>query len=41
VALLLTAIVVWQITGDGEATLFEGVALVALYVILAVVTLYE
>jgi len=41
VALLLTAIAVWQITGDGEATLFEGVALVALYVILAAVTLYE
>jgi Ca2+:H+ antiporter len=41
VALLLTAIVVWQITGDGEGTIFEGVALVALYVILAAVTLYE
>ena len=41
VALLLTAIAVWQITGDGEATLFEGVALVALYVILAAVTMYE
>ena len=41
VALLLTAIAVWQITGDGEATLFEGAALVALYVILAAVTLYE
>lgn len=41
VALLLTAIAVWQITGDGEATLFEGAALVALYVILAVVTLYD
>jgi Ca2+:H+ antiporter len=41
VALLLTAIAVWQITGDGEATMFEGVALVALYVILAAVTLYE
>jgi Ca2+:H+ antiporter len=41
VALLVTAIAVWQITGDGEATLFEGVALVALYVILAAVTLYE
>ncbi|MGC9974416.1 MAG: sodium:proton exchanger [Gaiellaceae bacterium] len=41
VALLLTAIAVWQITGDGEATLFEGVALVALYVLLAVVTLYD
>ena len=41
VALVLTAIAVWQITGDGEATLFEGAALVVLYVILAAVTLYE
>jgi Ca2+:H+ antiporter len=41
VALLLTAIAVWQITGDGEGTIFEGLALVALYVILAVVTLYD
>ena len=29
-ALALTAIAVWQITGDGEAVLFEGMALVAL-----------
>ena len=36
-ALLLTALALWQITGDGEATMFEGVALIALYVILAVV----
>ena len=41
VALLLTAIAVWQITGDGEATIFEGAALVALFIILAAVTLYE
>jgi Ca2+:H+ antiporter len=34
-ALLLTALAVWQITGDGEATVFEGVALIALYVTLA------
>jgi Ca2+:H+ antiporter len=40
-ALALTAIVVWQITGDGEAMMFEGLALVALYVILATLTLYE
>ena len=40
-ALLLTAIALWQITGDGEATRFEGVALIALYVILAVVTFFE
>src|SRR6266545_537888 len=40
-ALALTAISLWQITGDGEATRFEGVALIALYVILAVLTFYE
>ncbi|HEV3230387.1 MAG TPA: hypothetical protein VGY97_12995 [Solirubrobacteraceae bacterium] len=40
-ALLLMAIAVWQITGDGEATPFEGWALIALYVILAAVTVYE
>jgi Ca2+:H+ antiporter len=40
-ALALTALVVWQVTGDGEAAAFEGWALVALYVILAVLTLYE
>ena len=28
-ALLGTAVIVWQITGDGEATPFEGVALIA------------
>src|SRR5580765_260985 len=40
-ALLLTALALWQITGDGEATPFEGVALISLYVILAVLTFYE
>jgi Ca2+:H+ antiporter len=40
-ALLVSALAVWQITGDGEAAPFEGWALVALYVILAVVTFYE
>jgi len=40
-ALALTAIALWQITSDGEATLFEGVALVAFYAILAVVAFYE
>ena len=34
-ALALTAIALWQITGDGEATVFEGVALLAMYVTLA------
>jgi Ca2+:H+ antiporter len=39
-ALAGTAIMVWQITGDGEATLFEGVALIAAFVILAAVAAY-
>jgi Ca2+:H+ antiporter len=40
-ALALTALSVWQVTGDGEAVAFEGWALIALYVILATLTLYE
>jgi Ca2+:H+ antiporter len=40
-ALALTALALWQVTGDGEAAEFEGWALVALYVILATITLYE
>jgi Ca2+:H+ antiporter len=40
-ALFLTTISVWQVTGDGEATPFEGAALVATYIVLAVFTLYE
>jgi Ca2+:H+ antiporter len=40
-ALALTALAVWQITGDGEAAAFEGVALLGLYAILATLTLYE
>ncbi len=40
-ALAGTAIIVWQITGDGEATTFEGVALIAAFVILATVAAYE
>ena len=40
-ALFGTAILVWQITGDGEATLFEGTALVATFVILATVAAFE
>jgi Ca2+:H+ antiporter len=40
-ALAGTAIIVWQITGDGEATVFEGVALIAAFVILATVAAYE
>lgn len=40
-ALALTAIAVWQVTGDGEAAAFEGWALVAMYLIVAAFTLYE
>jgi Ca2+:H+ antiporter len=40
-ALALTILTIWQVTGDGEATYFEGAALIATYVILAVFTLYE
>jgi Ca2+:H+ antiporter len=40
-ALVLTALALAQVTGDGEAAEFEGWALVALYVILATLTLYE
>ena len=40
-ALGLTAILVWQVTGDGEAAEFEGWALIAIYVIVAAITLYE
>ncbi len=41
VALALTAIAVWAITGDGKAVAFEGWALVGLYVILAALAWYE
>jgi Ca2+:H+ antiporter len=40
-ALLGTAVIVWQITGDGEATVFEGTALIAAFVILATVAWFE
>jgi Ca2+:H+ antiporter len=40
-ALALTALAVWQITGDGEALLFEGMALIALYVVLATLVWFE
>ncbi|HST34806.1 MAG TPA: hypothetical protein VLJ80_14945 [Solirubrobacteraceae bacterium] len=40
-ALVLTVLALAQITGDGEAAEFEGWALVALYVILGTLTLYE
>ena len=40
-ALLLTALAIWQITGDGEAAPFEGVALIGLYAVLAVYALAD
>ena len=41
IALVLTAIAVWQITGDGKAVMFEGLALVTLYVVVATLAFYE
>ena len=40
-ALAVMAIAMWQITGDGQAVAFEGCALVAIYIVLAVLTFYE
>ena len=40
-ALFLTAVSIWQVTGDGEATVFEGSALAATYALLAAITLFE
>jgi Ca2+:H+ antiporter len=40
-ALLITAIAVWQVTGDGEATVPEGAALVGIYLMLAFLTFFE
>ena len=40
-ALALSVLAVWQVTGDGEAVAFEGWALIALYAILATITIYE
>jgi Ca2+/H+ antiporter len=40
-ALIATAILVWQITGDGEATPFEGAALIAVFIVLATVAAFE
>ena len=40
-ALALTAIALWQITGDGRAVLYEGMALVSLYVVLATLVWFE
>ncbi len=40
-ALALSALAIWQITGDGEARDYEGAALVALFVIVAAVAFYQ
>jgi Ca2+:H+ antiporter len=40
-ALAIMALAVWQVTGDGQAVVFEGLALVAIYIILAVLTFFE
>jgi Ca2+:H+ antiporter len=40
-ALVLTALALAQVTGDGEAAAFEGFALIAIYVILATLTQFE
>jgi Ca2+:H+ antiporter len=41
VALVFTALAIWQITGDGEAAAYEGLALVATYGVLAAVVWFE
>jgi Ca2+:H+ antiporter len=40
-AMLLTALAIWQITGDGEAAPFEGAALIGLYAVLAAFALAD
>jgi Ca2+:H+ antiporter len=40
-ALALTAVVVWKITDDGEGHPYEGWALVATYLVLAVIAIYD
>jgi Ca2+:H+ antiporter len=40
-ALLITALVLWQVTGDGEATIPEGAALIGIYLMLAFLTFFE
>jgi Ca2+:H+ antiporter len=39
--LVLMAIALWQITGDGEAAFFEGAALVAFYIVLATIVWFQ
>jgi Ca2+:H+ antiporter len=40
-ALGVMAILVWQVTDDGEGHPYEGWALIATYLVLAIITLYE
>ena len=40
-ALLITALVLWQVSGDGEATIPEGAALIGIYLMLAFLTFFE
>jgi len=40
-AIALTALIIWQVTGDGEAPLFEGLGLVALFAMLAALVWFE
>jgi Ca2+:H+ antiporter len=40
-ALILTAVLMWQVTGDGEAEEHQGFALIGCYAILAAITFYE
>jgi Ca2+/H+ antiporter len=41
VALVFAALAIWQITGDGAAAPYEGLALVATYAVLATVVWFE
>jgi Ca2+:H+ antiporter len=41
VAVVAAALAIWQITGDGEAAAYEGLALVATYALLATVVWFE
>jgi hypothetical protein len=40
-SLALSAVAIWQITGDGEARDYEGAALVALFMIVGAVAFFE
>ena len=39
--LALTAVVVWKVTDDGEGHTYEGWALVAAYLVLAIIAIYD